>query len=109
MNRLLVCLAVVATLGLVAETASAGHGRRIVRAHYGVRHHHGYHSVYRAPIARYGYGHHAYRHHAYRPAHVYRAPVVAYPVYGQVVYPAYGYAVGHHYGYGPGISVRIGF
>jgi hypothetical protein len=111
MYRLIVCLAVVATLSLVTETASAGHGRRVVRAHHGIHHHHGHHAVYRAPIVR----HHGY-HHAVVRHHAYHAPY-AYPVYGQVAYPSYGGYVGQNYGYAPsrvyygghGVSVHIGF
>ncbi len=107
MIRLLTCLAVAATLTLAADTASAGHGRRVVRAHHGVHHHHGYHAVYRAPIV-----HHGYRHHVVHRPHIYHAPY-GYPVYGQVAFPSYGYAVGYAparvYVGRPVISVRIGY
>ena len=109
MNRLIVCLAVVASLGLVAETASAGHGRRVIRAHH-VGH---AHVVHRVP---YAHHHHAVvRAHQYYAPQVYRAPVYqsyrpayVYPSYGHVVH-SYGYAPARVYVGGPGFSLSIGY
>ncbi len=102
MYRLILGLAVLVTLGFASQDALAGHGRRVVRRHHGVYHHHRipHRAVYRAPIVRYG-------HHHVGHQHVYHGPIV-YPSYGHVVHH-YGYApAGFFYG-GHGISIRIGY
>ena len=114
MNRFVICLAVIASLSLVVESAQAGHGRRVIRAHHvGHVHHHGHaHIVHRAPVVH----HHAVvRVPAY---HSYYAPQGFHPhLHATHVYPAYGHSVVRPHVYVPAriyvgspvFSMSIGF
>ena len=114
MNRLIVCLTVVATLSLVIDTAAAGHGRRIRVSrvvHHAVHHRvHHRHVVHRAPVV------HHHR-HAVRVAPARQIHHLQHSYRQAFVLPSHGHGVVHQFGHSRGgitisgraFSVRIGF